>query len=346
MAEHPPVTLMQCFDRWVEARPARGRHAAWSGELRDESVSIYRDMWTSLVRYWIAIAAESTERAAGGLRRDDLLHFLNRGTHAARLRDLPVRREAGEGDLSDRYAWRMLHLIDRVLEHASEPAHGLTRQVAAELLQEPPFVHANARDKEPEVDILSAGEVEQLMAFLRQDGASAEAIDGAPWKLSRDRAAIALMLGAGLSPGDLRALTLEHVDWQHRSGERLPWKLIVVADGTSPLHVAPVAPWAATVLARWIAQRSLLRLPGDRVFPSTAQGKPWSHQGCHLALTRTLAAAQVRSDSPFRLRHTYAVRQLDQGRPEEDVAAWLGQVDTSQMKRYRHLTIKPDQQAV
>jgi site-specific recombinase XerD len=51
--------------------------------------------------------------------------------------------------------------------------------------------------------------------------------------------------------------------------------------------------------------------------------------------------AGVDGGSPFRLRHTFAVRQLLNGHAEEEVARWMGYADTGPMKRYRHVLAAP-----
>jgi site-specific recombinase XerD len=41
----------------------------------------------------------------------------------------------------------------------------------------------------------------------------------------------------------------------------------------------------------------------------------------------------------YKLRHTFALRQLRKGKSEEDVARWLGLLDISSMVRYRRIVI-------
>ena len=39
----------------------------------------------------------------------------------------------------------------------------------------------------------------------------------------------------------------------------------------------------------------------------------------------------------FKLRHTFALRQLAKGKSESDVAKWLGFLDQNSMARYRRI---------
>ena len=43
----------------------------------------------------------------------------------------------------------------------------------------------------------------------------------------------------------------------------------------------------------------------------------------------------------FKLRHTFALRQLADGKSETDVARWLGLVDLNGMARYRKIVKAP-----
>jgi site-specific recombinase XerD len=41
----------------------------------------------------------------------------------------------------------------------------------------------------------------------------------------------------------------------------------------------------------------------------------------------------------FKLRHTFALRQLRKGKTEEEVARWLGLLDINSMTRYRRIVL-------
>ena len=43
----------------------------------------------------------------------------------------------------------------------------------------------------------------------------------------------------------------------------------------------------------------------------------------------------------FRLRHTFALRQLRKGKKPEEVAKWLGVTDPSVMTRYQRVIVAP-----
>jgi integrase len=171
-------------------------------------------------------------------------------------------------------------------------------------------------------------------------------VDAAPdgrWQTARDRCAAALQLGGGLGPGDLRALRLGDVISDGGPVRGQPWQLRVAANGSAPAHVSPLAPWAGALLARWLALRETQALGGDWLFPATRSGKPWGKVAQYESARRVLADAGLDPDGggSFRLRHSFAMRQLLHGHNADLVARWLGVVDPSVMARYQRALGQP-----
>jgi integrase len=115
--------------------------------------------------------------------------------------------------------------------------------------------------------------------------------------------------------------------------------LRVPASGSAPAHVTAVAPWAATLLAGWLATRQAQGLGGDWLLPSTRSGKPWGKVAQYEAARRVLQAAGLDADGggSFRLRHSFALRQLAAGHDPDQVARWLGVVDPAVLLRYQRV---------
>ena len=84
---------------------------------------------------------------------------------------------------------------------------------------------------------------------------------------------------------------------------------------------------------------------GPYLFPSTKSGKPWGKVSQYLATKEVLVAAgfpeAAASGGSFRMRHTFALRQLRRGRSAEDVARWLETVDPAVMARYKRVLFAP-----
>ena len=69
----------------------------------------------------------------------------------------------------------------------------------------------------------------------------------------------------------------------------------------------------------------------------TRSGKPWGKVAQYEAARRVLADAGLDADGggSFRLRHSFALRQLQHGHDAGLVAGWLGVVDPQVMLRYQ-----------
>ena len=85
---------------------------------------------------------------------------------------------------------------------------------------------------------------------------------------------------------------------------------------------SPVAPWAAELLKHWLIVRSELAIAGRFLFPSTRTGKQWLKPSQYESARRVLedAGADSQEGGSFRLRHTFAIRQLRRGTAPEQVA--------------------------
>jgi integrase len=337
------ATLQTQFAVWLASAPGRGPRQ--QGALREESAQIYADMWQAFTAYCAPFDADQGMfrvhlDPASGLGRDDLLDFL---AFAAVRPQRQTRTGREHAELTPRYAWRLLQLIDRVLNHGREEGGLEPIEGPLSLMQEAPYRYANATALTPVPDVLTDA---QALALIRHCTAvtALDVSSGVPWKEIRDRTAVALMLGAGLAPGQVRVLTVGEVESEGGPEAGVPWRLSIAADGSSAAHQVPIAPWAARQLKFWLEVRAAQGPAMQQsawAFPSTTAGKPWSHPACHRAAVSMMEEAGVDGGSPFRLRHTFAVRQLLNGHAEEEVARWMGYADTGPMKRYRHVLAAP-----
>lgn len=312
---HAPTDLLDAFEAWCT-------HQRQSGRLRrGSSEAVYRAMWQALAAWC-------------GVQQPPLrLSGLQAGPLAAYLASRSGQAGAASA-LTPRYRWRLLSLVQRVQAHRASLRRGPVPGGAAALIAAEPAVrHANAADRDEPPPHLAEDAAARLQTLLCDPAAPSR------WQDLRDRCAVALQLGAGLGPGDLRALRLADVLPPWRPGGPEPWQLRVPASGSAPAHVALVAPWAAAVLARWQAERSAQALGGVQLFPSTRSGKPWGKVAQYESARRVLEAAGIDTaqGGSFRLRHSFALRQLQAGHDEAAVARWLGVVDPAVMQRYWRL---------
>ncbi|WP_151638304.1 tyrosine-type recombinase/integrase [Noviherbaspirillum aerium] len=324
--------LREHFRAWVAHRARSGSTARSERPLKDESAIVYQEMWHAFAAY---CAARNLNTAT--IEAEDIKTFLAlRGTGNANGRARPGTK--GQ-ELTPRYAWRMLTLIDRITRFHAQ-SEGITPNPAAgELLQMNEYRYANASHRDPLPDYCTEAQAKRLIGYLTEIRTPESASGPLTWKELRDRTAVALMLGAGLTPGDVRMLTLEGVGVEGGRKAGIPWKLALPGNGNAPARETPVAEWAGRQLALWLEVRAAQKIDGQLVFPSTRSGKPWSHTGCYESCKAVLAGAGMDNESGgvFKLRHTFALRQLAKGKTEVEVARWLGILDINSMARYRQV---------
>lgn len=325
--------LNQSFEDWITHRQKNKTASKKGPALLEESVYVYREMWQ-------AFAAFCAERALTlpELSVSDLETFLViRGTGTDKA--APRQTTKGMG-LSARYANRYLVLIHRVTQFEADRNNEACNRAASTLRERPEYQYAEAGDKDPPPEYLNEMQAKVLIAYLTQ-APKPESNEKMTWKTVRDRTAVALMLGAGLAPGDVRSLTLDGVVTVGGRRAGVPWKLALPGNGNAPARETPMADWAGRQLAFWLRIRAQINLPGQYVFPSTMNGTQWSATRCFEACRDVLTEAKVANDAGglFKLRHTFALRQLRKGKPEEDVAKWLGFLDANSIVRYRRIVM-------
>lgn len=313
-----PLAFARAFEEWVlgERRAKR--------LTQDSSIAVYEAMWTALAMWSVGEGLSLDTLSA-----PDLDRFLqSRGT---------------VDDISNRYSWRLLRLVDRVMAHRARRGDVAHNQAAAQLLESrADLKYANAADKAPPPSYLVASEAKRLVTYL---SAVRPGRSTAPhtWNEVRNRASVALMLGSGLTPGEVRALALRDVITEGGRTKDLPWKLAVAGHTDTPARETPIAAWAGQLLQFWLRTRTEQRIEGPWLFPSTRTGKPWGKVAQYNATREVLQAAGIDDleGGSFRLRHTFALRQLRRGKSPDDVALWLGVSDPSVMARYRRILMAP-----
>ncbi|MBB3182050.1 site-specific integrase [Variovorax sp. Sphag1AA] len=256
-------------------------------------------------------------------------------------------RKTSDLSLTPRYTLRLMRLIDRVLRHHAAQSDASPNTAAIDWIAAVPAVrYADSAPADPLPEYLSMIEAKHLIAFLSEarprPGSRRDAQAAFSWQEVRNRVSVALQLGAGLTPGDVRALTLNSPVSQGGRVQGRPWKLHVPGDGDSPAREAPIAPWAAELLRHWLDVRSEMGIAGHFLFPSTRTGKQWQKPSQYECARRVLAEAGLDSQEggSFRLRHTFAIRQMRRGSTPEQVAGWLG-IEPVKMKRYERVMPRP-----
>lgn len=323
--------LLSAFEAWLADQQAL------QALRQPASIEVYREMWRGFAGWCLG---QSPAVSLSSLDVQDLEAF-----QAARF-----GMKRADLSLTPRHALRLMRLVDRVLRHHAAQVGEEPNTAASDWLADNPQVrYAEAASADPLPEFLSVAEAKHLIAFLSSarprpgvSGARRGGHTGFTWQALRNRVAVGLHLGGGLTPADVRALTLASpVSRGGRVRER-PWKVSIPATGGASARETPIAPWAGELLQHWGEIRAMLQIPGDWLFPATRTGKPWSKQSHYAAARQLLREAGLDGNEGgmFRLRHTFVLRQLRRGTAPEEVARWLG-VEPGVMARYRHVLASP-----
>ncbi len=307
------------LDAWVQSQ---------SPALRQDSRERYQAIWRSFASF-----ANLHGRALASIDVAFLELFLE---------EIEPRTGAGT-DISPQYAWRVLDLIHKVMSHLALQAREGPNMAAAQLLGSDRFKYANARHNEPLSEALEAAVAARLVKQLTAD---AESLGLKPtWKLERDRTALALMLGSGLTPAEVRGLLLSDLSLRAVRGAQMPWKIRVSGTAKTLAHDAPIAHWARRSLQRWLKTREDFGLDHETVFPATMNRAQWTDVGCQTSCTNTLTLLlgdEYRYGGLMRLRHTFVVRQLHRGITLEKIAFWLGLKSIDRLERYKRIMVREE----
>lgn len=335
--EEVPNEFETAFADWLESEKGTIKLAS--------SKAVYRSIWGAFAR------------SVGGVRLQNVTSemieaYLKSGAAALAAEEGRENDDGGEKKpLTIRYQARVARLIEKVMEHhasktevdkqAVSPVKALMKanpELGAALLHE--------ASNEPELQYLSDEKYQRLKDYLittcRDDIASS---DDTRWPDMRDRASMALQLGAGLTPNDVRELTvtdLERGRWRVAGGRAEARYLRVPKNGKISERNVKVDQWAAEILDGWLGELRHRRDIGLSLYVFPGEIKPggdgqWSRPGQHKQTTKVLEGLGI-AGSSFMLRHSWALCKLRDGAKEHEVAKWLGVLDGGEvMKRYREV---------
>ena len=299
-----PEALAALFEAWLGARAQRAE------PLSPASARVYRAMWGAWSAFLVAQRQTLDSFDAGSLER-----YL-------------VQRL-----VSDRHARRLIVLVDWLCGFDAQREEKSKNTGAQTLLQEPRFNHAERKTHIPLPRALSDAQAQALLSVVMTP------VTEGDWMHLRNNAMVAVMLGAGIKPGETLALKLGAIGVEpSRAGEALPYKLSIV--GKTGPRQTPLAPYARRILASWLIHRALLKFPGEVVFPATLCGGGVLNDSAfyrHFVVLLEQANIFSEKKGAHALRHTFATRNLRGGKPLPVVADWLGLETMEAAYRYRRL---------
>lgn len=282
----------RAFDGWL----------ARNGFRHGTSV-VYRAMWGKLLRW-------SAERGLAPLSwsAGQIGEFLD------------------EQDLHKSHRYRYARLIERIYNHLARLQDGL-HNPASQAVR----AHLAEGENDPTAFLLP-GERDLLIARVLGPAGEAAAegagVSPTEWKRARDTALVAVLLGAGLKVGEVRALRTMAIDTS-RTG-RVMLRMAKPESGRT--YETPLFAFAHRPLRAWLALREASGTLGDLVFPAMPSGRPLHAASVYRRVELLLDEAGVlsaRSEraSPQTLRNTCGAMHFEAGASPAMVAQWLGMRD-------------------
>jgi integrase len=308
------------------------------------SHAVYRAIWNAFARF-VGPDVSLLDVTSGMVGA----YLESRDAAAAARGNNETGNQKDAAKLTLRYQARVARLIERIMEH-----HATTKGVSFEgmspleaLMKANPALGAaltHDQNNEPALEYLSERDHQKLKDLLITScAADLELREGREWSDMRDRASMALQLGAGLTPSDVREVTMEEIGRQKkgaRGGDGSKRFIRVPKNGKIAERNVLVDAWAAKILDGWVTTLRDTRSNGLclYVFPGAQDGGgpgQWSKPGQHKQTRKILAGLGIKGSS-FQLRHTWGMQKLREGESERQVAKWLGVLDGGEvMKRYR-----------
>jgi site-specific recombinase XerD len=272
------------FDAWLAQQ-----------EFRASSADVYRAQWGNFLEWLTA--------------RRATLHTVQRPIIEQFVAQLDIRRPQ---------RMRYLRLIERVLDHLRQ-VESAAMNPARFIAQDGNAAWRKARDNEP-TGFLTHDERALLIAHLSSPLGTLPGTQR--WRERRDRALVAVFLGAGVKTGEAAQLTVDC----YAAGA--PY---ITVDAANPLLIrqARLAPFAVELLDDWLSEREAAGLAGDLLFPAAATGRSMHKATMLRAIDAVvdasgITASRVARASPQTLRNTYAAELFDDGTDPDRVGQWLG----------------------
>lgn len=272
------------------------------------------------------------------ITRDHILRFLD-----ASMRP---RRKGAAKDLNSVIRRRYVNLLERVFAHIGLPENP-ARQAWMALFD-------NRGDpaqlgKEADKQFLTIEQQERFMLALSDVAPSAEGESRKAWRRRRDRAMMAMMIGAGLTASEVLAMRLsESTFGDPEEDGSIPVKVWAPTgsqererkkDAPSQTeHLTKLRPVAVAYVMEWLAERQKMRVDGALLFPrkSTGPCEQLDPAILYRQVKATLAAAGIKvlREGGRTLRNTYAQRELENGADLETLKGYLGLHDMRSIERY------------
>lgn len=282
--------------------------------VRASTASVYRDMWARYVR-WL----NDSNLSLAAVTMHDILRFMEQrsATGRRKLEGETIRRQ-------------YVTLLERVYAHL-----GFQPNPASQFLLQLARSARSVQGHDAQTNVLTLAQQAQFLDALPESPRLAsEPLVG--WKIRRDRAMQALMLGAGLKVAEAIGTYTDNIGSQLEDGSVPVTISPSAAGGTVRWHQTYLRAFAADLVLSWVAERRNLNIPGQLLFPATLNGGRLDKSTVYRHVKATFASAGI--EIPRRggrtLRNAFAVRELHAGESIETVGEFLGHRKQRAMDRY------------
>jgi integrase/recombinase XerD len=297
------------------ARKAEGREVH---PISKESAQVYTHMFGNFVR-WMDLRRLRLHEVDQRQLRSFLDH-----RHAA--------KDTDGKKLNSAIRLRYLRLLERVFIHL-----GATPNPVTKLAYE---VNKSPTDKgidKPKVYLDDKAQF-ALLAGMPPIAAYDQANPASPsWKKRRDRAMLAMMLGAGLKVSEVIALRVDYVGRKDSAGEKWIKVRNPSSHGPNNSHKTVLRHFAEPYVTSWIEERKLHKIPGKLLFPASLKAGEELNKATvyrHVKATLLEAGLDVERMGGRTLRNSFAVRELRHNTPVETVGEFLGHFERRSTEKY------------
>lgn len=238
---------------------------------------------------------------------------------------------------------RYLRLLERVFDHLGASGTANPARKAAYGIHKS---QATGRDK-PKAYLTEKEQAQFLANLVEPEAFDPDKPLSPSWKKRRDRAMLAMMLGAGLKVSEVIELRIEHILKKDSTGG-MPIKVVNPALRTADnSHRTYLRPFAIQYVLPWIEERTWRAkadskagrpaIPGKLLFPASLKEGETLNKATvyrHVKATMEAAGLDVERMGGRTLRNSFAVTELKKGASVEEVRGFLGLYERRSAEKY------------
>lgn len=285
--------------------------------LGPRSVKGYMAMFSKFVR-WMS----SQNLKIDDVAKEHILQFLDA--------EMEPQKKGRAKDLNSEIRRRYVRILERVYDHLQvrpNPA----QQAAFSLASVP-----GGGGKDLPKEWLTLEQQAAFMLALPTRGAILSDNSAKAWRRRRDRAMMALMIGAGLTVAEVVELYIENIGEEDLAGSVPVTVWPAPGSEFGRKHVTMLRPFAVPEVSHWLDEREKMDVRGRLLFPAKTTGGKVAAATLYRQVRATFAAAGIKlnREGGRTLRNTFARRELEEGTTLDELGEYLGLNERRSVERY------------